>query len=184
MSLTDSIVEEFYLLEPNKTCCRKAHLCGLLYSCRCTDAKSAISASLGRESDAKRAVGIIEQIFPSSRVTPITTCRHGGHKRYEFEFYSKTLATSFIDIDSGEVESISSAFGFRCKDCEGHFLRGVFEGCATLSNPQSGYHLEFSFVGEGRAELFSTVLSSNVATPGKINRNGKIGLYYKSNVKI
>ncbi|MBO7311020.1 MAG: DNA-binding protein WhiA [Clostridia bacterium] len=184
MSLTDSIVEEFYLLEPNKTCCRKARLCGLLYSCRCTVAKSVISASLAREADAKRAVGIIEQIFPSSHVTQIKNCRHGGHKRYEFEFYSKTLATSFIDIDNGELESVSSAFGFRCKDCEGHFLRGAFESCATLSNPKSGYHLEFTFVGEKRAELFLDILSSNVAAPGKINRNGKIGLYYKSNVKI
>ncbi len=184
MSLTDTIVEELNLIEPNKTCCRKALLCGLLYSCKLIEDTSIVTVSLYREADALKAVKIVDVSFPSNQPTQIIPCRRGGHKAYTFDFKSKALFGIFLDIDKGRAESISKTVGFRCKECEGNFLRGIFSSCATLCKPQSGYHLEFSIANEPRASLFSDILSRNIATPGKIKRNGRIGLYYKSNAKI
>ena len=182
MSLTDVIAEELYDFEVSKTCCRKALLCGLLFSCRRTDMGS-WRASFYREKDAKFAANIIDTSFSTGSQTDIISVARGGHRAYCVEFSSRALSGVFMDLDMG-AQSIASAVGFRCRECEGHFMRGVFLSCAAVSKPQNGYHLELSVYGERRAELLRELLSESVAAPVRIVRGDKVGLYYKSNTKI
>lgn len=183
MSLTDIIADELYAFEASRTCCRKALLCGLLYSCRLAENTVTRVASFYRERDAKCAADIIDTNFSSGTPTEIRTASRGGHRAYAVCFSSRALSSVFADIDTG-AENIASAVGFRCRECEGHFMRGVFLSCAAVSKPKSGYHLEISVYGERRAELLFRLLCDNVAPPGRIVRGERVGLYYKSNAKI
>ena len=184
MSLTDVIAEEISEIEPNKTCCRKALLCGLIYGCEPMSEQGGYTVSFYREKDAIRASRIIDASFPSRTPTEVISISRGGHKAYSISFTSKALSGVFSSVDNGSSPDIRTAVGFRCKDCEGHFIRGVFLSCATVGQPKSGYHLEFSVKTERRAELLSRLLADGVTAPGCVKRGDRFGLYYKSNVKI
>lgn len=184
MSLTDVIADEISEIEPHKTCCRKALLCGLLYACEPTSEYGIYASSFYRERDAYRATAIIDASFPSKKPTDVNTVSRGGHRAYSVKLSSKSLIGVFSAIDNNTGKDIQTAVGFRCRECEGHFLRGVFLSSATVGQPKSGYHLEFSVKGERRAELLSSLLTDRVVAPGRVRRGEKYGLYYKSNVKI
>ncbi len=183
-SLTDIIAEELYDFETNKSCCRKALLCGLAYACRFDETTEKSTALFYRRKDAERASYLAASVFSDKSAADIKSVPRGGHRAYAVEFASKALIGIYSSIDGGTAESVSSAVGFRCRECEGHFVRGVFLACAAVSKPKSGYHLEISVRGENRAELLAHLLEQNVALPGKITRGDRIGLYYKSNTKI
>lgn len=184
MSLSDEISEELCASDINKTCCRKAFLCGLLYSCVATGNKGEYAAYLYRECDAKRAAKIIDTHFSNGTQTEIIPAFRGGHRAYMLHIRSKALINVFSDIDSGKAQNIFSAVGFRCAECTRYFLCGVFVSCATLADQKNGYHLEFSVRGDRRATLLADLLGESVTAPGRIKRGERIGLYYKSNSKI
>ncbi len=184
MSLTDDIIEELYSLPPTKSCCQKAFLCGLLYGCRKRDGDRGYTATFYREKDAHKAAEIIEQRFSSGGKTDVKQIARGGHKAYALDFYSRSLCGAFESIDSGTASDISAAVGFRCPECVKQFLGGVFISAATLSDPKSGYHLEFSVPSDIRAKLLSELLEEYVSRPSTVRRQNKVGLYYKSNTKI
>ena len=183
MSFTDEIVSELKELSVSKSCCRKAFLCGLLYSARRIGEKQEYEALFYREDDARLAAEIIDSRFSSGKKTEILPRARGGHRAYAVNFSSKALCNTFFDIDEAE-RSLFAAIGFRCADCARQFLSGVFISSATVSRPKTGYHLEFSAVNSQRAEALALLLEDNIGTPRRITRAGKIGLYYKSNADI
>lgn len=183
MTLTESVAHELDELPANKSCCRKALLCGLLFGCTESGDKE-YRALFYRRADAERAADIIDASFPSAEVTRISNASRGGHSCFSLSVKSKALCKVFSDIDNGRKGSLSDAIGFRCPECRGQLLHGIFLSCASLSKPKSGYHLEFSLPSERRAELLADILSENVAEPCRITRGKRFCLYYKSNVKI
>lgn len=184
MSFTDVVAEELSANEPSKTCCRKAFLCGLLYSCRPMSEERAWSAYFYREYDAQNAKKILSAGAHSGTEPTTVPCTRGGHRAYELRFFSKSVCRIFTDIDRGNAKAMSSAIGFQCRECAEALLRGIFLSCATVGKQKNGYHAEFSVSGESRAALLSDFLSANVAPVGSIKRGERIGLYYKSNSKI
>ena len=184
MSLTDVIAEEIREIEPHKTCCRKALICGLLYACEPCGEQGKYKTLFYREADAARASKMIDASFPARTPTEPKSVSRGGHRAYSIEFSSKALLGVFGALDNNTSSDISTSVGFRCRECEGHFIRGVFLSCATVGAPKSGYHLEFSVRGEQRADRLCDLLTNGVTAPGRVRRGEKYGLYYKSNVKI
>lgn len=184
MSLTDIIAEELGENEPSKTCCRKAFLCGLLYSCRPLPEEHAWSTLLYRECDAEAAERILSAGGASAGLPSITPCTRGGHRAYELRFFSKSICRAFSDMDSGKAQTLREAVGFQCRECAESLLRGVFLSCATVGKQKSGYHAELAVRGERRAALLADFLEANVARAGRVSRGERIGLYYKSNSKI
>ncbi len=179
---TTDILEELYDLPLNKSCCRKAFLCGLLYTAKKQPNKKQYTALFYRESDARLAVELIDTRFSGAVKTEIRPFARGGHKAYAIDISSKALCIAFADMDSGR--SVSESIGFRCAECSAAFLRGVFASCAVLSDPKNGYSLELSVAEARRAELLEAVLSENVSPPSRAVRQNKTVLYYKSNIKI
>ena len=184
MTETERVIEELYELESTKSCCQKAFLCGLLYPCVRVEEKKEYQAFFYRLREAEKAAEIIDGHFSALEKTEIFSVARGGHKGYALNFRSKALSSVFLDIDNRRKDGIDNAVGFRCADCKQHFLKGVFMSSATLSRPKSGYHLEFSITSEPRATYLEKMLAEDVCAPGKISRGKRIGLYYKSNVKI
>ena len=184
MSLTEKIVEELYSLPSGRTCCNKAFLCGLLYGCQKNQDQRGYTSSFYRQNDAQRVAQLLDLRFSSGGQTEITQMARGGHRAYAVEVRSKSLCGVFDAIDNKDVGELSEFIGFRCEECAQKFLGGVFISSAVMSNPKSGYHLEFAVLGEKRARLLSDLLEENIHKPSMISRPNKIGLYYKSNTKI
>ncbi|MBE6576549.1 MAG: DNA-binding protein WhiA [Ruminococcaceae bacterium] len=183
MSFTEEIVNELYDFALNKTCCRKAFLCGLLYGALREEPSRQYKSFFYRLNDAECAAALIDAQFFTGVKTEIKQTNRGGHSGYTISFASKSLSLVLSDIDSRK-KSITEAIGFRCEECQNRFLRGVFISSATVARPKSGYHVEFSIVGEARADALSQILEESVARPSRAKRSGRIGLYYKSNAKI
>lgn len=184
MSLTDVIAEELYTNEPSKTCCRKAFLCGLLYSCRPLPEERMWSSFFYRKRDAENAAKILSAGAHGGSEPSVTPCTRGGHRAYELKFFSKSVCRIFTDADNGKAKELSRAVGFQCRECAEALLRGVFLSCATVGKQKNGYHAELPIRGENRANLLSELLAASVAPAGRVKRGERIGLYYKSNSKI
>lgn len=183
-NLADNIFSEIRSIMPSKSCCQKAHLCGLLYNCRKNLDTKGYTAFFRREQDAIRAAEIINTRFSGGVVAYPTPASRGGHRGFDVPFYSKALSAVFADIDNKRTRNAREAIGFRCDECEANFMRGVFLSCVSTSQPKNGYRLEFSIENNERADAIAALLDESVAAAGRTQRGNKTVLYYRSNVKI
>lgn len=182
--LLDRIVGEIRSITPAKSCCQKAHLCGLIYNCRPYTEGKGYSAFFRREEEANRAKDILDSRFFSGEKIVIENNARGGHRGFGFSIKSKALTGIFLDIDGNKKKDLESAIGFRCAECKKNFIRGVFLSTAVVSEPKNGYRLEFPMENEQRSSMLTELLSFVSDVPAKVQRNGKSILYYRSNVKI
>ena len=183
-TLSENIFAEIREIHPVKSCCQKAHLCGLLFNCRKNVGTKGYTAFFRREQDALRACEIINSRFSVGEDTHPTSSSRGGHRGFDLPFRSKALATVFADIDDKRMGGEEDPIGFRCAECESNFMRGVFLSSASVSQPKNGYRLEFSFENGERADVTARMLSRSVADAGRTERGNKTVLYYRSNIKI
>lgn len=184
MSFTQSVSEELREIRWHKTCCKKAALCGLLFGAERIEGEKAYLAKFHSETEAIRASELIDAGFFSGERTQIVPAANGGHRVYRVCFSSKALTGVIYDLDSGKKNSISGAVGFRCPECESAFLAGSFLSLVTVSRPKSGYHMEIKLPTKERAEALAALLEECITRPSVSARQGKWGVYYKSNAKI
>ena len=182
--LSDRIAEEIRSIAPAKSCCQKAHLCGLIYNCRPYTEGKGYVAFFRREQEVNRAKEILDSRFSGGEKTLIETASHGGHRGFSVHINSKALVGVFLDIDGKKKNDLDSVIGFRCTECRKNFIRGVFLSSAVVSEPKNGYRLELPMENEQRAYMFSNLLSTVSDAPAMAKRNEKNLLYYRSNVKI
>ncbi len=183
MSVTkNDIVEEIYRRISTKTCCTKAFLCGLIYSAQRNDDGS-YTAMFYDDNDAYRVMELIDSKFSGGDASCIDKCARGGHRAFALTFASRSLGAVLGDIDE-QSGDIMSSVGFRCPRCAQSFVCGVIISSGKISYPKIGYNFEFSMINEQRAEALRALLSKSVAVAGKVKREQKIGLYFKSSENI
>ncbi len=179
MSFTTDVCTELLTVQNKKSCCRKAFLLGLVLSAR-TDGDGLVSYFYHEET-ATAAKEMLDRIFHAEPA--LSEIVRAGRKTYALSFRSVTVCEFLRKVDDRE-KSAGELVGFRCPACESAFLRGAFLASGTVSDPHKEYHLEFSLLTEGRADLLFDCLSSFVATPGRVKRGARYGLYYKGNATI
>lgn len=180
MSYTTTVINELLSLPLGKTCCRKALLCGLLYS-GCEIGEGRYRASFISNEGRQLAAMLLRSVF--SVTADESELSFGAKKIYLLEFYSKSFV-SIIHTLEGREGKIEGAVGFRCADCLGSFLRGLFISSLSITDPVKNYHLEISLESEKRADALAELLEENIGKAGRVLRNGKIRLYYKKNASI
>lgn len=179
MSFTKDVCTELLTVQNKKTCCRKAFLLGLVLSAR-NDGDTLVSYFYHKET-ATLAKELLDRIFHAEPT--LSEIVRAGRKTTALSFRSTTVADFLCKVDAKEKRA-EELVGFRCPACESAFLRGAFLATGTMSDPRKEYHLEFSLLTEGRAELLYHCLSSFVGVPGRVRRGGRFGLYYKGNATI
>ena len=55
---------------------------------------------------------------------------------------------------------------------------------ATISDPKKSYHLEFSLPSARRADRLAEFFEEPIGRAGRVERNGKYGVYYKKSTYI
>lgn len=181
MSFTGEIQEELLRLPIKKTCCRKAMLLGLLFAARRDGEGWVIYCYEPRI--AELAESMLQRIF---HATTELDCRmRVGKKTYVLRFVSATVSSLLEELDGARREErLSALVGFRCASCEAHFMRGVFLGTASVSDPSKGYHMEMLFPSKGRADAIAELLSDAVGAPSRTHRGERYGVCYKNNGAI
>ncbi len=179
--LKENITEELYKIFPKKTCCIKAYICGLIFGAQKNE-DGGYTAFFYSETDAQNALLLINSKFAATESAHVESTTRGGHRAYALTFFSKALCVFLHDIDNGK--DIMSAAGFRCASCAQSFVRGLIISSAKISQPKTGYNLEFSVVSDVRADALAALLCEHVETAGQVRRQGRIGLYYKSSQSI
>ena len=184
MSFTNDVISELMKAPCAKTCCRKAMLFGLF--CAATpekEAKNRIYAEFRSKNIAEFALDILERQFAAKG--EIFAVARAGRKFFAIRVVSKALAT-FVAVfnDGDDLRTAEELINFRCADCKHAFLRGAFIATGTLSDPQKGYHLEFSLRSPICAKKIGEVLEKTVQGHKLVTRGARTGIYYKSNEAI
>lgn len=93
------------------------------------------------------------------------------------------LEREFSREFSGEKGGDLFSF-FRCEGCVFAFLRGLFLSVGTMTDPESGYRMEFPMPSKESAEEIAKLLSEVGTEPKTAMRRGKYILYYKESGAI
>lgn len=185
MSFTLDIINELTEREPEKTCCKKAFLLGLFFGAE-KISKTEVRAELKTEQSANLAVSILKKQFSAEpTVEPIV---RAGRRMYWVTVNSKVISTYLERIDQNEnmsFDELSKIVGFiKHFECKNHFLAGVFVSSGTATDPEKRYSLEFGVKSSVRSLWLSIFLRGEMGEPSYIERDTRIGLYYKGNENI
>ena len=180
MSFTTDVCEELLSLHTDKNCCKKALLCGLLF---CAKAEPDTVCSVFKTARAaESAMFLLETRYASD--ASVEEISRAGRKYYKVAAECHSLAEIIRSLDGEDTRPLWELLNFKCGNCRAHFLRGVFVACATLNDPQKGYHLELSMPFERRSQRLADILSVAVFEPKRLMRGANYSLYYKTNGAI
>lgn len=181
MSFSDGLKTE--LLQKNvkcPTCCKKAFFYGLMLSAALDG--DTVSLTLSHSDTAE----IFEEIALGQGAKSIEISKKSrfGRDFYTISFVSRTIAEKISIIQSDSGESLKGIIGFRCDGCTAFYLRGAFIATASVSDPKTSYHLEFTVGDAQSAKKFYFLLSQLGYQPKTANRRGGVGLYFKKSENI
>ena len=95
------------------------------------------------------------------------------------EKLARELKTDIADCGDGRLASL-----VKCENCAGALIRGLFISVGMMSDPETGYRLEFPLPSEDLADEVGALLSDVGLEPKKASRRGKTVLYYKESGSI
>ncbi len=95
------------------------------------------------------------------------------------EKLARELKTDIADCGDGRLVSL-----VKCENCAGVLIRGLFISVGMMSDPETGYRLEFPLPSEDLADEVGALLSGVGLEPKKASRRGKTVLYYKESSSI
>lgn len=177
MSFTWEIREELLRLPVKKNCCRKALLFGLLLSAKREEENETLYVCHPETADL--IVGLLKTVFRLD-CRQIETV-YAGRRARKLSFCCPTVSDFLKKTDENPTVPVEETVGFRCDLCGRHFLRGVFLGAATVTDPQKGYHMEICLPTQGRADVVAAYLANTVGRSVRVRRGARFGVYYKNN---
>ena len=185
MSFTLDIINELTEREPEKSCCKKSFLLGLFFGAE-KISKTEVRAEFKTEQSAEIAASILKKQFSADpTVEPIV---RAGRRMLWVSVNSKVISTYLERIDLDEnisFDELSKIVGFsKHIECKKYFLAGVFVSSGTATDPEKRYSLEFGIKSSVRSSWLSAFLSEETGEPTYIERDTRIGLYYKGNENI
>ena len=166
MSFSSELKGELARLEITKKCCMLAEIAGFLRvssSIRLAGGgKFSILASTENAAIARHYKKLIEDYFNNDVALGVGDSqkpgksKSKGHNRYYLiidpdEKSSQILReTGMMLVREGNDYFSDGVYApiVKSKCCKKSFVRGLFLGCGTMSDPKKGYHLEFVFNSE------------------------------------
>ena len=180
MSFTGDTAAEAFGLQFKKACCKRAFALGISMGAKATEGKRELRISFRDRPTADSTAEIFNTVFHAK--AEVTEERIVGRHYYTVTFFSFGI-WDFLKTADNSLP-VQSTKGFKGECCEIAFLRGMFIGCGSLTDPKKSYHLELTFPSEARAASVFELLSEKFGAPGRITRGSRASLYYKGNVTI
>ena len=180
MSFTSNTAAEAFDSQFKKACCKRAFTLGMSLGARTTEGKRELRLSFRDSDTASSASDFLNTVFHAKAT--VSEGKIVGRTYYTVTFFSFGIWDFLKAADSSLP--LEKAAGFKGECCEAAFLRGLFVGCGTITDPKKAYHLELVFPNVQRALSVSRMLEAKVSKPGTISRGERTALYYKSNGAI
>ncbi len=179
MTFSEMIKNEFASAHIKSNCCRRAFILGVLFDAQLDGESMKISLKSGESAD--YIIDNLNRQFAYG-VSFDEKCRAG--RKYTNITLNSTNFAKKLGLLSDENTKLGEYCEFKCKECRGYFLRGIFltRGTATLSAGSN--HFEYRIVHGRRAKILADFLSACSVMPKIANRDKTIGLYYKNGGQI
>lgn len=174
MSFSSDAKNELVIQSLKSKCCRRALLSGLMISAK-VDGNSVIASFESGDIATVAAIYIRENF---GKECEITRRVQYGRERYFVSCDSKALVNLVKDYSKEGVGLLENV-QFKCGFCEQNYFKGIFLAIGTVNDPQKSFHAEFTLSESVRAEKLDALLAELGIPARRINRSGKIGLYYK-----
>lgn len=178
MSFSSDVKGELSRLEPKKKCCMLAEIAGFLRVSGSVKlrggGKLSIVASTENAAIARHYKKLIEDYFDIETILEVGNSQMPGkrnlknHNRYYLQIDPEQRASQILrETGILLVREGSDFFSdgiymplVKSKCCKKSYMRGVFLGCGTMSNPKTSYHLEFVLESEQTANDLKKVIGT------------------------
>jgi len=170
--------------EAPKPCCRRAEWTGLALSLGAVSYLGGGGIRLSLRSDhpgtVRRMMRMLRDDFavqPDLRIADVN--RLGGRRTYRvlLEGDDARQVLEKLELTARKRAIPVHCRGRRC--CRGAFLRGMFLGAGTMSDPEKGYLLEFVLHEEPIARSLASFLAGEGILAGVVERKGAWVVYVK-----
>lgn len=195
MSFSSDVKGELARIEPAKKCCMLAEIAGFLRvsgSIRITGGSFAIVAATESAATARHFKVLTETYFKNkvdlgigASLRPGSQGKKGRNTYYisispEQKSMQILRETGMMLIREGDDYFSDGIYQpiIRSKCCRKAYLRGMFLGCGTMSDPRKGYHLEFVLDKEQTALDLKKLTGSFVDLSANITRRGEDYVVY------
>lgn len=181
MSFSSEVKDELCAQLPTG-CCRTAMLYGMVQTGR---AFSPAAVSLQTEHDGVATVyaTLLREVCGVQSLC--RTRREGGFILLSVEEAAeRTALLRRFGHMSGEVALRLNRANFECEDCAAAYLAGAFLACGAITNPETGYHLEFHLPHYNLSRDLLALLRELALSPKYMNRKGNQVIYFKESEQI
>lgn len=169
MSFTQNLKAQLCIQDGNCRLCDFAELAAIIRICA-GYTKEDVCISTENEDVAGRIQSLILRVF-NKNVDYIN--RNGSFKfSVNTDFFTDTMAPALMLFgDDGKL--------FYKKCCKGAYIRGMFLGAGSISDPKKQYHMEFDIKHEGYAEKLCAMLKKMGIVAKITKRKGRCVVYIK-----
>lgn len=183
MSFASEVKTELCRALPDKPCCRRAMLYGLLLYGR-----SLAEDSIVLQSEHPVVVQTAVALLGSFGVTPTlhVSMRGNGHVSDTVAVEGADAARLFTQFGCvpGEVSLRLNRANIENDCCASAFVRGVFLACGSIVEPEKDYHMEFVTPHFNRMNDLGTFLRELGFAPKELSRKGNFVVYFKESSQI
>lgn len=169
MSFSSETKIELMGLTPQKKCCRRSLVAGLLYDAD-TDCNGRVLASFSTLEIALYAQRAIASAFGPAAVKQPPVAAGKG----DFD----------LAVSSPEIVQSVGKIPAACAECSVSFLRGVLISTSSLTDPEKQYHFEIVLRHTERIVELSDFLAEQFGRPLTVDRKRGMGLVYKNSAII
>lgn len=181
MSFSSSVKEELSSLSAS-LCCQAAEAYGMAQCGRSFGAT--LSLQTESHTQAERYAERLAKVGNVSVPTVQIPSSSGGFYQVFFsqedcaavkQRFGHALREAAVRINRANLE---------CEDCAAAYLRGAFLVCGTISNPETGYHLEFCVPYYHLSRDIARLLTEAGLQPRIVRRKGNYVVYLKESAQI
>jgi len=169
MSFTQNLKAQLCKTDGNCRLCDLAELAAIIRLCA-SYTKEEVVISTENEDIAERVQNLLANIFKKD----FDYINRNGSFRIilNTDFFVETIAPALMLFgDDGKL--------FHKKCCKGAYIRGMFLGAGSVSDPKKRYHMEFDIKHEGYAQKLCMMLEKMGVASKITNRKGRSVLYIK-----
>jgi len=184
MSFSSEIKTDVSTVNIKSHCCRAAVLYGMLFPLN-----DFTLAPLNFTTDNEATVNLFSAMMRSVFGTKVTFTKSERLSRtketqtcYKLDYPGLDIIKAINERFSSH-EIINEAI-LSCESCAGAFLRGLFLSCGSVTDPNRGYHLEFSVSNDKKCFALMEYLNQNSFPAKRTVRRGVSSLYMKESESI
>ena len=169
MSFTQNLKAQLCMHDGICRLCNQAELAAIIRLCTAYT-KDRVCISTENEDVAVRIQNLLLQVFKKNFQY---INRNGSFKFFlDSDFFSEVLAPKLMLFgDDGKI--------FYKKCCKGSYIRGMFLGSGSVSDPKKRYHMEFDIKHEAYAQKLCTMLDKMGIVSKIMKRKDRSVVYIK-----